>query len=318
MLAGRLGHSEHFCSEVRSKDQTLVALDVSKGRRRFIPPAWKIMQELITVIVPAYNAGATLDQTLESVRSQSYRNVEILIIDDGSRDETRGIATRHAAADNRVRLISQVNAGVAAARNRGIAEARGKLIAPIDADDLWASTKLEKQIAIMDGPNVGLIYCWYAIIDADDNIKGVAEPVWSARVGQQMLRSFRHVRDLVLERNPDLSGSLARGDTISAPGCFDVHCPTKAYRPQLISPPSPPKRIQSVLFWPSFLKWCSSLSLRSFAGSVQPLNIGSQSAGPGKPKHRRSAQLARVTVSYSLHLLRRRAAMCDYEECVTW
>jgi glycosyltransferase involved in cell wall biosynthesis len=144
----------------------------------------KIMQELITVIIPAHNAAATLDQTLESVRSQSYRDIEILAVDDGSGDETPSIVMRHAAADDRVRLISQANGGVAAARNRGIAEARGKLIAPIDADDLWASTKLEKQIATMaeGGPGVGLVYCWYAIIDAEGFIKGIAKPTTSGKV----------------------------------------------------------------------------------------------------------------------------------------
>lgn len=142
------------------------------------------MQELVTVIIPAYNASATLDRTLESVRSQSYRCIEILIVDDGSKDETPSIVMSHAAADDRVRLISQSNAGVAAARNRGIAEARGKLIAPIDADDLWASTKLEKQVATMaeGGPEVGLVYCWYAIIDAHDFIKGIAKPTSSGMV----------------------------------------------------------------------------------------------------------------------------------------
>jgi glycosyltransferase involved in cell wall biosynthesis len=142
------------------------------------------MAELITVIIPAYNAAATLDQTLESVRSQSYRYIEILVIDDGSLDETPSIVTRHATADDRVRLISQVNGGVAAARNRGIAEARGHLIAPIDADDLWASTKLEKQIATMaeNGPEVGLVYCWYAFIDAKGLINGIAKPTYSGNV----------------------------------------------------------------------------------------------------------------------------------------
>jgi glycosyltransferase involved in cell wall biosynthesis len=143
-----------------------------------------MMRELVTVIIPAYNAGATLDQTLQSVRSQSYRDIEILIVDDGSRDQTPSIAARHAAADRRVRLISQANGGVASARNKGIAEARGTLIAPVDADDLWASTKLEKQIATMaeGGPGVGLVYCWYAIIDADNFIKGIAKPTSSGRV----------------------------------------------------------------------------------------------------------------------------------------
>ena len=96
----------------------------------------------------------------------------------------RRSASRHAAVDDRVGLICQANGGVAAARNRGIVEARGELIAPIDADDLWASTKLEKQIAMMveGGPEVGLVYCWYAIIDAEAFIKGVAKPTSSGKV----------------------------------------------------------------------------------------------------------------------------------------
>ena len=103
------------------------------------------MGELISVVVPVYNAQRTLDETLLSIRSQSYRNIEVLVIDDGSIDISAAIAARHARIDGRIRLIRQANAGVAAARNRGIAEAKGDLIAPIDADDLWTAEKLEKQ-----------------------------------------------------------------------------------------------------------------------------------------------------------------------------
>src|SRR5438045_2856629 len=93
--------------------------------------------ELVTVIVPAYNAGVTIGATLDSIRAQTHTNLEVLVIDDGSTDATAKIVQRHASVDPRIRLIRQSNEGVAAPRNRGIAEARGEYLAPIDADALW-------------------------------------------------------------------------------------------------------------------------------------------------------------------------------------
>lgn len=133
---------------------------------------------LVTVIIPAYNAAKTLDETLRSVRGQTYDNLEILVIDDGSKDETAAIVSAHAGADIRVRLITQANAGVAAARNNGLAQAKGELVAPVDADDLWHPEKIERQVAAMlkGGPRVGLVYNWFAAIDADSRITKYAIP----------------------------------------------------------------------------------------------------------------------------------------------
>src|ERR1700674_400681 len=96
----------------------------------------EIMSEydLVTVVIPAFNAARTIDETLRSVRSQTHRRLEILIVDDGSTDATPQIVERHVAEDRRIRLIRQPNAGVAAARNKGVVEAAGDLVAPIDAD----------------------------------------------------------------------------------------------------------------------------------------------------------------------------------------
>lgn len=123
---------------------------------------------LVTVVVPAYNAAATLDETLLSVRAQTHRNLEILVVDDGSTDGTAEVAAAHVRADPRVRLIGQANAGVAAARNLGVAQARGELVAPIDADDLWRADKIERQLAALQagGEAVALVYTWFASIDA--------------------------------------------------------------------------------------------------------------------------------------------------------
>ncbi|WP_121119922.1 glycosyltransferase family A protein [Croceibacterium ferulae] len=123
--------------------------------------------DLVSVIVPAYNAENTIEETLLSIRTQSHRNLEIIVVDDGSRDRTLDVAQQQAAFDPRIRVVSQPNGGVAAARNLGIDLARGNLVAPVDADDLWRPRKLERQLRALyaAGPQAGLVYCWSAIID---------------------------------------------------------------------------------------------------------------------------------------------------------
>jgi len=88
-----------------------------------------IEADLVTVIIPAFNAARTIDETLRSVRSQTHRRMEILVVDDGSVDATAQIVRSHATEDRRIRLIQQPNSGVAAARNRAIAEATGDYLA---------------------------------------------------------------------------------------------------------------------------------------------------------------------------------------------
>jgi glycosyltransferase involved in cell wall biosynthesis len=129
-------------------------------------------QELVAVVIPAYNGEATIDETLRSVRSQTHSNLEILVVDDGSKDATTAIVERHAAADPRIRLISQKNGGVAAARNNGISQARADLIAFVDADDLWAPEKIRKQVAALraGGDRCALVYTWYSLIDEESEV----------------------------------------------------------------------------------------------------------------------------------------------------
>lgn len=142
----------------------------------------------VTVVIPAYNAAATIDRTLASVRGQTLREIEILAIDDGSRDDTAGIVARHGAADPRVRLIGQANSGVAIARNHGIGAARAPLIAVIDADDLWTADALERlaQALAKAGAAAGLAYGGYALIDASDRILRIASPAAAGRVQRDL------------------------------------------------------------------------------------------------------------------------------------
>ncbi|MBW4490163.1 MAG: glycosyltransferase family 2 protein [Trichocoleus desertorum ATA4-8-CV12] len=129
---------------------------------------------LVSVIIPAYNTELYIGPALESVLSQTYQNIEVLVVDDGSKDRTAEIVESFVQKDPRVQLFRQKNAGVAAARNLAIAHAQGEYIAPIDADDIWYPQKLEKQVQCMlrSGPEVGLVYTWSVHIDESGSIIG--------------------------------------------------------------------------------------------------------------------------------------------------
>lgn len=118
----------------------------------------------ISVVIPAYNAMAYLPEAVESALNQTFTDLEVIIINDGSSDHTDDWVLRQ--SDPRLILISQENAGKSAARNAGIARATGQYVAFLDADDYWEPTKLEKQIKYFeDNPGVGLVYTWAAIAD---------------------------------------------------------------------------------------------------------------------------------------------------------
>ncbi len=105
---------------------------------------------LCTIVIPAYNAGIWIERTLKSAAQQNYPNLEILVIDDGSKDNTRMLAEAMAAVDDRFRVISIPNGGVANARNVGIREASGEYVAFLDADDLWHPDKIRLQVEAME------------------------------------------------------------------------------------------------------------------------------------------------------------------------
>ncbi|HUT35664.1 MAG TPA: glycosyltransferase [Planctomycetota bacterium] len=122
----------------------------------------------VSVVIPAFNAERYLRETLESVLAQTYRDFEVVVVDDGSSDGTAELA---ASFGEPVRCIRQANAGPSAARNRGIREARGELIAFVDSDDLWLPEKLAEQVPLFDGGTgfqpVGLVYCHAERVDAE-------------------------------------------------------------------------------------------------------------------------------------------------------
>jgi len=136
-------------------------------------------QGLVSVIVPAYNAESFISETLDSVLSQTYENLEVIVVDDGSCDLTAAIVKNAARRDRRVKLLRQQNLGVAAARNLAIERASGEYIAPLDADDIWYPAKVEKQVESLEtgGPNAGASYCWCISINEKGRVLGLG-PKW--------------------------------------------------------------------------------------------------------------------------------------------
>jgi GT2 family glycosyltransferase len=112
----------------------------------------------VSVITPAYNAALYIEHTLDSAIRQTFTDFELLIVDDGSTDQTRQIAEQYAKRDARVRVIHQPNRGIAAARNAALVRARGQYLALLDSDDLWFPSYLEEQLAILTHhPNLAIL-----------------------------------------------------------------------------------------------------------------------------------------------------------------
>lgn len=115
------------------------------------------MEQMISVVLPTYNRAYVLQRAIESIQKQSYYNLEIIVVDDGSTDNTRQVVRK--IPDTRIRYIqSPKNAGVSHARNLGIVAAKGDYIAFQDSDDVWRKDKLEKQMKCMQEKDYGMVY----------------------------------------------------------------------------------------------------------------------------------------------------------------
>lgn len=125
----------------------------------------------ISILMPIYNAGATLEHSVRSVLMQSRPDWELIMIDDGSTDGSADLAADLAARDPRLKLlIPGGNRGAAAARNHGLEQTRGRYIAFLDADDRWYPDKLERQLAHMQAKEIGLSYTGYDRVTPDGRL----------------------------------------------------------------------------------------------------------------------------------------------------
>jgi glycosyltransferase involved in cell wall biosynthesis len=126
-------------------------------------------QSLVSVVIPAFNSKKYIAETLQSVSNQSYKNFEVVIVDDGSTDGQSEIIQQHCAADARFRAIFQENTGVSTARNNGFNHTKGKYIAFLDADDVWLPDNLQLKIDKLEAGPYGLVHSNCQVIDHHSN-----------------------------------------------------------------------------------------------------------------------------------------------------
>jgi glycosyltransferase involved in cell wall biosynthesis len=119
-------------------------------------------QPLVTAIIPTYNMAVCIGDAIQSVLDQTYPSIEVLVVDDGSTDNTREVVDRYG---ERVRYLRQENAGQGAARNWAIRESKGTYVAFLDADDQWLPEKIARQVALAIEANVPLVGCGYSVRD---------------------------------------------------------------------------------------------------------------------------------------------------------
>ncbi len=144
---------------------------------------------LISVIIPAFNSEKTIKETINSVLNQTWKNLELIVINDGCQDSTLDIVT--SIKDPRLKVFSYTNAGVAVSRNRGFAQAQGEFVSFLDADDLWTVNKLESQLkALQENPQVGVAYSWTDHIDENSQfLRGGSHYNISGDVYAELLKS---------------------------------------------------------------------------------------------------------------------------------
>mgnify|MGYP000351711037 CR=1 FL=1 len=123
--------------------------------------------QLVSIVTPMYNGEKYVEQTIISVISQTYKNWEMIIVDDGSKDNGPAIVEKYICADNRIKLLRQSNAGSSAARNNGLRCAQGRFVCFLDSDDFWEPNFLEEQLNFIKERNAVIVFASYKRINAD-------------------------------------------------------------------------------------------------------------------------------------------------------
>lgn len=177
-------------------------------------------EPLVSVIIPNYNYAHYLPQAVESVLAQTYANLEIMVVDDGSTDDSEAILRGYG---NRLRWIKRQNQGVAAARNLGASQTTGQLVAFLDADDLWLPDKLERQVQrFLNDPELGLVHCGVEEIDKEGQHLRFRDDGLEGWVAKDMLIFNRGV---ILGGG---SGVIVPRDEFAAVAGFDTSLSTSA------------------------------------------------------------------------------------------
>lgn len=174
------------------------------------------MSNTFTVVMPAYNAAAYLAQTIESVLNQTFTDFELIIIDDGSTDNTAVIADDYNKKDPRVKLLSQSNQGVSATRNKGINHSNSKYIAFIDADDKWFPDNLRLHYQhLEENPDLAVSYAKVEFLNPDGKHTG--------KIGKGRLTKLQPQHFLYENPTMTVSNLAVRRQVFQEIGCFDCN-----------------------------------------------------------------------------------------------
>ena len=173
----------------------------------------------VSVVIPTYNCARFLGRTIDSALGQTYRDFEVIVVDDGSTDETQSLVVGYGEA---VHYVYQPNQGASAARNVALSRAGGEFIAYLDADDLWSPEKLARQIEYLDAhPACGFVHTEVSVIDERDQIL-------YARFNQETGRAVPQgqcVRDVLLRSHIQTLTVVERRSAFDNAGSFDLRLP---------------------------------------------------------------------------------------------
>jgi len=161
------------------------------------PPA---QPALVSVVIPAYNGQAFIREAIDSVFAQTYRPIEILVVDDGSPVSMKEVVMGYGPE---LRYMRQENGGTASARNFGLRAAQGEFIALLDQDDLWLPQKLERQVPrFAEDPSIGLIAAWMEVFDSDTGeVKGLFQPPAEITVHDVLGFNLPPVQTMIFRRS---------------------------------------------------------------------------------------------------------------------
>jgi glycosyltransferase involved in cell wall biosynthesis len=171
------------------------------------------MDQLVSVIIPNHNGEKFVYDAVASALSQDYSNIEVIVVDDGSTDDSKEILR---AFQNRIQLITTANYGAATARNIGISNARGKFIAFLDSDDLWEQDKITLQMEMMLAGDYDLIYC----SGRDFDLNGLNGEISKAQYSGNCYDYFKQFpsRAIIIQ---GCSSALIRASLLQSSGVFD-------------------------------------------------------------------------------------------------
>lgn len=247
---------------------------------------------MVSIIMPCYNAGKYIQEAIESVQAQTYTDWELLVVDDGSTDDSAAVVTRMAEHDERIHLIKQPNSGACRARNNGIEHAHGEYVKFLDADDLLFPEALERQVEqIMTLAPRQIPFGDYDNIDADGKLiskfhfdgqqRLTSDPVEFFFSEWRVLITCPLHRTSILRELGGFNEQLMRGQEsdlhlrLALADVEWVYYPTKlfSYRDyvaeQRISCTAPDKTRKRVLYWEQRMQICEQLFINKY-GSIPP------------------------------------------------